>query len=66
MSTLYAIWVIGTFAVALGAAVGWAASWDLGDDDKRVWCARVLLLCWAWPIGVLCLLPYLIRDALDY
>lgn len=65
MSTLPFVWgVVAALVFTVGLAQ-WVISRDTGDPDGAAWGARVVLFCWAWPLGVLALVPLLIRDALN-
>ena len=57
MSTLLTIWVIGTVcAGSIGLCV-WIVGHVLGALTVPSFGARLVLLCWAWPLYVLILVP---------
>lgn len=63
MSVLLALWVIGVLCAAVVGLCVWQFGHAGGDSDGMAFGARLVLLCWAWPLYVLVLVTIKIRDA---
>lgn len=64
METLFWLWVTGMLITGLAGAILWAFSHADPEVFSAKWGARCVLLCWAWPLLLLPIIPALVRDAL--